>query len=100
MLKTVVLLILLVSAFTQLTDKQKLQFGLDGAFVQNGLAPPTTIINCFDDASAAATIAYISASFDQAAQANLADLISLIPTMPIFGHSLPSSVKSCLAGNP
>ena len=101
MLKTIVVLLILVVFTQSLTDKQKLQLGLNGAFTINSLPLPTTIINCFDDASAALTVNYISQLFTNAGLANTAaDIISLIPTMPAFGHSLPPAVKSCVATNP
>lgn len=70
MLKTIVLLILVVSAFTQLSqDKIILQLGLNGAFNQNSLSNPATIITCFDDASATETVNFISQFLSSAAAA-------------------------------
>jgi len=103
MLKTIVLLILVVSAFTQFTNKEILQFGLDGAFDRNSISDPsrdTVIDQCFTEESAAITVAYIGQLFNQAASSDLTGLIALIPQMAAFGHSLPSAVKSCFATNP
>lgn len=97
-MKSVLFLLLLACAFA-LTDKEKLQETFNGAFEQNKLPRPTTIIPCFDDTSAAKTVKFVGQLLDKAARGSLNDLLSLPDLIKKFGEELDPHVKECLDGN-
>jgi hypothetical protein len=93
-----ILAVLLVSTVC-LTDKEILQQTLNGAFEQNKLPAPKTIIDCLDDATAKKIVALIGTVLDKAAKGSPADIISLIDIVKKFIDEVPQPVKDCLDGN-
>jgi hypothetical protein len=89
-------LILLTQA---LTDKEILQQGFNGLFEQNKLAYPTTIVPCFDDATAHKLVVFIGDVFEKAAKGTISDLVQLMGFIKGFGDQIPQSNKDCLVGN-
>jgi hypothetical protein len=83
MFKTIVLLILVVSVFSEgYTYKEILQLGLNGAFDRNSISDPSTatvIDQCFTEEIAAVTVAYIGQLFSEAASSDPPGIIALIP---------------------
>jgi len=72
---------------------------LNGAFAQNGLPQPTTIVACIDDDSAAKIVNFAGSILDKAARGSLSDLISIPNMIKDFGDSLNPAVGECLDGN-
>jgi hypothetical protein len=81
------------------TDKEIIQQALNGAFEQNKLADPTTIVPCIDDATAHKIVVFGGEVLAKAAKGGISDLLSLIPLIKGFGDQIPQSVKDCLDGN-
>jgi hypothetical protein len=50
---------------------------LNGAFEQNKLQKPTTIIDCIDDKSAHQMVVFIGKLLDKASKGSISDLLSL-----------------------
>jgi len=73
---------------------------LNGAFEQNKLPKPTTIVACIDDESAHKIVVFIGTVLDKAAKGSLSDLLSLPNLIKDFGNSLNPAVGQCLDGNP
>ena len=94
-MKLVILLVLTISAFA-LTDKEKLQLLFNGFFEQNKLPQPTTLVPCFDDASAAQTVTFAGKVLDKASKGSLNDLLALPDLIKKFGNDLNPAVKKCL----
>lgn len=76
--KILAIVALLLVSTVCLTDKQILQQNLNGAFEENKLPDPTTIIPCLDDATAKLIVDFIGSSLAKAAKGGVSDLISLI----------------------
>lgn len=72
---------------------------MNGAFEQNKLPDPTTIVPCIDDDTAAKIVAFVGKILDKAAKGSISDLVSLPQLIKDFGNSIPESVKTCLDGN-
>ena len=83
----------------QLADKQIIQQCLNGAFEQNKLADTTTVVPCFDDATAKSTVVFFGTLLNKAAKGSISDLISLQDLVKKFGDSVPQAVKDCLNDN-
>ena len=83
----------------ELSDKEILQQLLNGAFEQNKLADPKTVIPCFDDATAHNTVVFIGTLLNKAAKGSISDLIALKDLVQQFGDTIPQAVKDCLNGN-
>jgi hypothetical protein len=58
-MKNLILLIILVVSSVAITDKDIIQSTLNGLFKQNGLPNPTTIVPCFDDATAHKVVLFV-----------------------------------------
>ena len=99
MSKLLALLAILFVSTIAITDKEILQQGLNGVFEQNKLADPTTIVPCFDDATAHKTVVFVGQILDKAAKGSISDLLSLKQLVEDFGNSIPEAVKTCLNGN-
>jgi len=82
-----------------ISDKDIIQQALNGAFDQNKLPQPTTIVPCIDDASAHQIVVFIGQVLDKAAKGSLSDLIALPNLIKDFGNSLNPAVSTCLDGN-
>ncbi len=98
MLKATLMGLLLICALS-ITDKEILQQTLNGAFEENKLADPTTIVPCFDDDSAHKTVVFIGKLLDTLAKASISDASKISQMIKDFSDSLPESVKKCLDGN-
>ena len=81
------------------TDKEIIQQGLNGLFEVNKLADPTTIVPCFDDATAHNIVVFAGQLLDKAAKGSIADFASIVKMIQDFGDKIPQSVKDCLDGN-
>lgn len=81
----IVIAVLLVALTLSVTDKQALQSTFDGAFEQNKLPKPTTIIECIDDASAHQIVVFVGKLLDKAAKGSISDLLSLQKLIEDFG---------------
>ena len=88
-----------VLGLTDSSDKDIIQQVLNGAFEQNKLAKPTTIVNCIDNDSAHKIVVFIGTVLDKAAKGSLSDLISLPKIIKEFGATLDPKVGECLDGN-
>jgi hypothetical protein len=88
-----------LTSVPNLTDKEILQTGLNGAFTENKLPNPTTIVACFDDDTAHRLIVFGGDILAKGAKGSISDLISIVTTMKAFFDSLPQPVKQCLDGN-
>ena len=76
-----------------------MQQGLNGLFQQNSLANPTSIVPCFDDATAHKVVVFVGQVLEKAAKGSISDLLGLKDLIQEFGNSIPESVKTCLDGN-
>ena len=99
MSKSLLVLSLLLAATLSLTDKEILQTTLNGAFEQNKLPDPTTIMPCIDDATAHKIVVFIGQVLEKAAKGSVSDIIGLVQMIKDFGDQIPQSVKDCLNGN-
>lgn len=88
-----------IVSLPEATDRETLQQVFNGAFEQNKLADPTTIVQCFDDKSAHDTVVFAGTLLDKAAKGSIGDLIGLKDLVQKFGDSLPQAVKDCLGSN-
>jgi hypothetical protein len=75
MQKTVLLGVLLVVLVQTLTDKEIMQQGLNGAFEENKLPHPTTIVDCFDDATAHKVVEFGGQILAKAAAGSVSDYL-------------------------
>lgn len=94
-----IIAVLLVALTLSLTDKEIIQTSLDGAFEQNKLPKPTTIVKCIDDTSAHQIVVFAKQVLDKAARGSISDLLSLKQLIEDFGNSLNPDVGTCLDGN-
>lgn len=97
-MRSIVLVLVFTLAFT-LTDKEIIQQLLDGAFEQNHLPKPTTILPCIDDASAHQIVVFGGQVLDKAAKGSISDLLALPKLIKDFGENLNPAVGECLDGN-
>ena len=97
-MKLLILVLLATLAFT-ITDKEIIQQALNGAFEQNKLPDPKTIVPCIDDTSAHQIVVFIGQVLDKAAKGSLSDLLSLPKLIKDFGNTLNPAVGDCLDGN-
>lgn len=79
----VIFSLLLIS--TLCDNRDILQQGLNGAFEQNKLPDPTTIIPCIDEDTAGKIVKFIGSTLDKAAKGSVSDIISLINDVKKFG---------------
>jgi hypothetical protein len=86
-------LILLTQA---LTDKEILQQGFNGLFEQNKLAYPTTIVPCFDDATAHKLVVLIGDVFEKAAKGTISDLVQLMASLKASETKFLNLIKTVL----
>jgi hypothetical protein len=98
-MKNILLLACICAIAFTLTDKEILQQSLNGAFEQNRLPDPTTILPCIDDATAHKIVVFIGQLLDKAAKGSISDLLALKTLVEDFGKQIPDSVKDCLKGN-
>lgn len=94
-----VLFLLLITLTLTISDKEIIQQLLNGAFEQNKLPKPTTIVDCIDDTSAHQIVVFGGQVLDKAAKGSIGDLISLPKLIKDFGESLNPAVGECLDGN-
>ena len=78
-------------AFTQ-DNRDILQSILNGLFESAGLQDPTTVLDCFDDASVDLTVNFINTSLQQLSDG---DLFGLLGTITTFQTSLSPDVQTC-----
>lgn len=97
--KVILLFSLLVLSTLSLTDKEILQQTLNGAFEENKLPDPTTIVSCLDDDTAHKVVVFAGQILDKAAKGSVSDLISIAQMIKDFGDQIPQSAKDCLNGN-
>ena len=97
--KTILLIVALALLTQALTDKEIMQQGLNGVFDQNKLARPTTIVDCFDDATAHSLVEFGGQILAKAAKGSLSDYYEIITLSKNFLANLPKPVKDCLASN-
>ncbi len=76
-------------AVPQATNKEILQQALNGAFVENKLPQPTTIVPCIDEATAKKIVDFIGVVLEKAAKGSVSDLISLVDLIKKFGDQIP-----------
>ena len=81
------------------TDKEIIQQALNGAFEQNKLPDPTTVVPCIDDDTAHKIVVFVGQILEKAAKGSVSDLIALKNLVEDFGKEIPQSVKDCLDGN-
>ena len=84
------------------SDQDILQDLLNGVFEPNKLPDPTTIVKCFDDASAKNTVAFVGTILHEAAlltPTNPKEIQKIKDDAQKFSDSLPQAVKDCLNGN-
>jgi hypothetical protein len=98
-MKNLFVFLAILTLSVSLSDKEILQQAFNGLFSANGLANPTTVVECFDDDSAHKTVVFIGDVLDKAARGSLSDLLALKDTIEKFGNELPQSVKDCLNKN-
>lgn len=72
---------------------------MNGLFEENKLPDTTTVVPCFDDATAKNTVAFVGTLLEKAAKGSISDLLSLKDLVEKFGDSIPEAVKTCLSGN-
>lgn len=94
-----VLVALLFAVALTITDKEIIQQALNGAFEQNKLPQPTTIVKCIDDTSAHQIVVFGGQVLDKAAKGSISDLIALPKLIKDFGENLDPKVGECLDGN-
>jgi hypothetical protein len=94
-----IIAILLVAFTLTLTDKEIIQTALNGAFDQNKLPQPKTIVPCIDDTSAHQIVVFAGQLLDKASKGSLSDLLSLQKLIEDFGNNLNPAVGECLDGN-
>lgn len=97
--KVIFLFSLLLISSLALTDKEIMQQALNGAFAQNNLPAPTTIVPCFDDATAHKTVVFVGQLLQKAAAGSPTDIINAIQMTKDFIDTIPQPVKDCLDGN-
>ena len=90
-----------VMGFSEVTPsidpKDELQQIANGLWEQVNLTDPTTIISCFDDKSAKATVEFLGNLNNDLANKDYLK----VPTLVLaYKANLPSSVTKCLQGNP
>ena len=73
--------------------------GDNGAFEQNKLPDPTTVVPCIDDDTAHKIVVFVGQILEKAAKGSVSDLIALKNLVEDFGKEIPQSVKDCLDGN-
>ena len=66
---------------------------MNGAFEQNKLSDPKTIVPCIDDKSANQIVVFVGKILDKAAKGSISDLISIIQDIKDFGDKLDPKVK-------
>jgi len=81
------------------SDKDTIQQVLNGAFEQNKLPDPTTIVPCIDDDTAKKIVVFAGQILDKAAKGSITDIAAIINLIKEFGDQIPQSVKDCLDGN-
>ena len=81
----------------ELSSKEILQQLLNGLFEPNKLPDPTTVVPCFDDASAKSTVDFIGKILHDLA-ATIPPIEKIKDEVQKFGDSLPQAVKDCLSG--
>jgi len=81
------------------SDKDIIQQALNGAFEQNKLPQPKTIVPCIDDTSAHQIVVFAGSILDKAAKGSLSDLLSIPGMVKDFGNQLNPAVGQCLDGN-
>lgn len=86
MSKSLLVLSLLLVATLSITDKEILQTTLNGAFEQNKLPDPTTIVPCIDDNTAHKIVVFVGKVLDKAAKGSVSDLLSLVQMIKDFGN--------------
>jgi hypothetical protein len=99
MSKILAIVTLLVLSASCLTNKDILQQALNGAFEENKLPDPTTIVPCIDEDTAKKIVDFVGTVLDKAAKGSISDLISLVNLIKQFGDQIPQPVKDCLNGN-
>ena len=99
MSKILLVLAVLVASTMCITNKEILQQALNGAFEENKLPDPTTIVPCIDEDTAKKIVDFIGVVLEKAAKGSISDLISLKYIIKKFGDEIPQSVKDCLDGN-
>lgn len=72
--KIILALSILVLSTVSITDKEILQQTMNGAFEENKLPDPTTVVPCFDDKSAHLTVVFIGKLIDKLAKASISDI--------------------------
>ena len=82
-----------------MSDKDTIQQILNGAFEQNKLPDPTTIVPCIDDDTAHKIVVFAGQILEKTARGSVTDIPAVIQLIKDFGNQIPQSVKDCLDGN-
>ena len=87
------------SKATPNSDKDTIQLTLNGAFEQNKLPDPTTIVPCIDDDTAHKIVVFAGQILAKLAKGSISDIQAVVKLIKDFGDQIPQSVKDCLDGN-